>query len=87
MKRKKIPSNKIKAYQRGYTVGYKAGKIKSAEGKVQEFRKAYPKIETAAQELKKEYEAAQPDLPVDTRAIKWQGFTEAMNLIIASRRG
>lgn len=87
MKRKKIPSNPLKAYNRGMRLGLKRGQFKSAEGLVGGFRKAYPKIEAAAQEMKKAYtEVTTPDLPTDIRALKWQGFTEAMNLIIASKR-
>ena len=86
MSKRKVPKRGPARYKHAYNAGYRAGQVKAAKEKVGEFRKAYPKIETAAQELMKEHEATSI-LPTDTRAIKWQGFTEAMNLIIASKRG
>lgn len=80
MKHKKIPRNYLKAYQRGVHLGIKRGKLLAGAPK-----KAYSKIETTAQELSKERDAT-AFVPTDNRAVKWQGFVDAMNLIIASKR-
>lgn len=86
MKRRKIPSNKIKAYNRGYTVGYAAAKRQTVY-KLNKTGKGLEKVSKFGLGMKAEYTtAAQPDLPIDTRVLKWEGFTEAMNLIIASKR-
>lgn len=77
-----------KRYKHAYNKGYNDGLRKQAEGMVSKFRKNFPKIAAAGDQLKKEFDAteATPILPTDSRAIKWEGFTQAMNLIIQSKR-
>jgi len=64
---------------------FRAAQKRGAKDMVSKFRKAYPKISAQAEELNTK--VAVSSLQSDDRAIKWQGFTEAMNLIIASKRG
>ena len=88
---RKVPKRGIKRYKHAYNRGYAAGKRRhvivsmdkgQANKAVEAFRKAYPKVskwqDTAAEEIKQS--------PTDTRVFKWEGFIEAMNLIIASKR-
>ena len=94
MKRTKIPKQGRKQYHKGYNNGYRRGQLKAAEGMVDKFRKTYPKIATAAQEMKQGYQDAKKEAepsplfptPQQRDSWRWQGFTEAMNLIIQARR-
>lgn len=85
MKRKKTPKSAQKHYHRGYNNGVRAGKLKAAAGMVDKFRKAYPKV-AKGQNVTENIPVQAAEVRMDDRVLKWQGFTDAMNLIIASKR-
>jgi len=82
-KKVSIPSSGRKWYHKGYKFGYAAGTRKAANG-VRLKSIPHPGVELSKGAL----ENAEIDIPVkpNYEAAKWQGFTEAMSLIIASKR-
>lgn len=80
MKRRKIPKHARKFYHRGYKAGWYAGQ----RSEVRPAKSDKDKIAAKVYERGFSNQVAAPI--TDERAIKWQGFTEAMNLIIASKR-
>ena len=78
---RKIPKRGIKRYKHAYNAGYAAGlrRHELANAGVSKFLKGSDEVaETAT--------AQRMQPPTDTRVFKWEGFIEAMNLIIASKR-
>ena len=92
----KVAKRGIKRYRHAYRAGYTAGirRAKRAEESITKVMKGFDKAgETVtATRLKENFHRAYPKVadawapPTDTRIFKWEGFVEAMNLIIASKR-